>query len=273
MSDAPEIPKANPSLAPARLDPDRFSKLASGVQSIITAIGIVVGGVWVLVTFWELGTVEKSRADIAKLELEQRVSAEELAERQPILLIDIKWDTSGGTIGGKRYISLQAKLRNDGKHPVSFRDTYALISRLLQQSGQPDPGEKTLRMSASILNDDGSICTPRERVLRSGQSRTIAFLVPPLMPGNYLIQIKTIYGGMLITNGKLRPSADDNILAVEQSVVNVPDGVSESRSSPAIVAQPGTVPECPEEHDQPRYYCQPPCTGESVKDCAASCAT
>jgi hypothetical protein len=73
------------------MDASEFSKIAAGLQSIITAIGIIVGGAWVLYTFWHLGTAEKSRAELIDLDLKKRTGEEELAERQPILSIDLKW--------------------------------------------------------------------------------------------------------------------------------------------------------------------------------------
>jgi len=70
------------------MDADRFSKFAAGLQSIITALGVIVGGVWVLFTFGYLGMAAKSRAELAEFDLRQRKAQEELAERQPILAID-----------------------------------------------------------------------------------------------------------------------------------------------------------------------------------------
>jgi hypothetical protein len=242
MIDSTEMPKGI-APEPRRLDPDRFSKFASGLQSIAAAIAIVVGGLWVLYTFRELGTVEKSRAELAALDLKQRSTEEELAERQPILSIELKWEASGGTADGKRFISMQAKLRNDGKKPVEFRAAEALISRLLQKSGQPDPDVKVLHINAQVLNNDGSVSGMPERILRTGQARTIAFLTPPLIPGNYLVQVQTIYDGMLLISGEFKRSADEEILAIEQSVVNVASGTNQATILPAVAAQPRTSPQ------------------------------
>jgi hypothetical protein len=68
------------------MNADDFSKIASGIQSIVTTIGIVIGGVWVLYTFWDLGSAEKAKLDIANAE-------QELANQQqePVLSISLKW--------------------------------------------------------------------------------------------------------------------------------------------------------------------------------------
>jgi hypothetical protein len=63
----------------------------------------------------------------------------------------------------------------------------------------------------------------RYRVLRSGQARTIAFLVPPLSDGVYFVEIRGTYTGLLVNKeGKFKDSADPPIDAVEQTIVSVP---------------------------------------------------
>ena len=79
----------------ASIDADRFNKFAGGLQSIVTALGIIIAGVWVLFTFRHLGTAEKSRAELAALEIRQRETQETLTERQPILAIDLISETAG----------------------------------------------------------------------------------------------------------------------------------------------------------------------------------
>jgi hypothetical protein len=50
------------------VDPEKFSKLSAGIQSITTTIGLIVGGVWVAHTFWALGSVDKGRAEATAFE-------------------------------------------------------------------------------------------------------------------------------------------------------------------------------------------------------------
>jgi len=218
---APDVTKPHP-FRPGSIDAEQFNKFAAGLQSIITTLGIIVGGAWVLFTFQYLSTAEKSRAELAALDLRQRADQEALAERQPILAIDLKWETAGIVANGKRSISLHAKLQNDGKRPVQFRELEVLISRLLPQSGEPDPDVKPLRLGAKLLENDGTLADPPARILRSGQARTIAFLMPALTPGSYVVQLNVIYGGMVLNDGTFQRSSDEEISAIEQHVVNVP---------------------------------------------------
>jgi hypothetical protein len=85
------------------MDPDQFAQSASAAQSIVTSIGIIAGGLWVLFTFWNLRLMHRSRAEIA--EIEQR------AVEQPVLSLAIQSETTEAVIGEKRFISLGALLR------------------------------------------------------------------------------------------------------------------------------------------------------------------
>jgi hypothetical protein len=203
------------------MDADQFHKIAEGFQSIVTILGVIVGGAWVLFTFRHLGATEKARAELAELNLKQHETEETLAERQPILAIDLRWETVGVAADDKRFVSLPAKLRNDGKRPLQFQDTEVLISRLSPETGEPAAGVKPLRLNAKMLEDDGTLSEPERRILRSGQTRTVAFLIPSLTPGNYLVQLQAEYEGLALKKGKFRKSTDDPIFAFEQSVVTV----------------------------------------------------
>lgn len=207
------------------MDMDRLNKIAAGLQPIVTMIGFFVGGIWILFTFSYLGTAEKSRAELAEIDLRQRQIQEELAERQPNLSIEIDFELAGTGTVGTGFVSLQIKLRNDGKRPVAFRDAQIMIVPLSPQTGEPAPRTEPVRMTAKVLNNDGIPFDPGERVLRSGQARTIVFLVPT-RPGNYIMQLNVPYRGMILDNGRLEPSDDDPIDAVEQRILHIPAELS-----------------------------------------------
>jgi hypothetical protein len=232
--EGPTIAAVGQGDATSRLD--WFAKVASAIQGIATAIGIVVGGGWVLFTFRELGTTEKARSELAELDLKQRATEEELAQLQPILAMDLKWEVVESASNDRRFISFHAKMKNDGKKPLQFKNASILISRLLPDSGELDPNVKPTRVAAKWLNTDGSI-SESERVLRSGQARTIAFLTP-LIPGNYLAQLETDYQGMELEDGKFRLSSGEEIMAIEQRIVNVVKASTEVAIKPVETAQP-----------------------------------
>jgi hypothetical protein len=203
----------------SRIDPDRFSKFASGVQSVVTTIGIVAAGAWAYVTFWELGSTQKSRAEIA--EIDQRVAA--VTFGAIVLSIDIKWDASGEIRDGKRPISIMAVFRNDGKQTLRFQNTTLQIVKLLD-SGEPDTREKALRIEPRLIDESGKVSTMPRREFSVGMIRTIGFPVPLLFSGSYLIQIRTEFVGLSRVGKSLVESSDGWGAAIEQSIVTVPSG-------------------------------------------------
>jgi hypothetical protein len=206
-----------PQASPLADNSDRFSKLASGIQSIVTATGIIVGGAWVLFTFWDLGVAERSRAEIA--EIDQR------SVEQPVLSVDIKWATFGETVDKKHLVSFTAIFKNVGKRAVEFGDTEAKIIPL-SESGIPNM-DASLNVKPLIFDyNKQKLVDAANRALRSGQARTVAFFLPSFMPGMYFIQLRSTYGGLILKNGNLERSSDQLIEAIEQSIVNVPAGIS-----------------------------------------------
>jgi hypothetical protein len=196
------------------MDPDQFAQWASAAQSIVTSIGIIAGGLWVLFTFWNLRLMHRSRAEIA--EIEQR------AVEQPVLSLAIQSDTTQAVSGEKRFISVCALLRNDGRRALEFWAAVLYVCRLSEESGQLDAGAPIFGTQAQILNDKGKLELMSSRILRQGQARTVAFLVPPVVPGRYLLQLHASYRGLILKNGEFEDSPDLPIQGVEQVVVNVP---------------------------------------------------
>jgi len=208
------------------MDPDQFAQWASAAQSIVTSIGIVAGGLWVLFTFWNLRLMHRSRAEIA--EIEQR------AVEQPVLSLAIQSDTTEAVIGEKRFISVCASLRNDGRRALEFWAAVLYVCRLSEESGQLDTGAPIFGAQAQILNDKGKLELMSSRILRQGQARTVAFLVPPVVPGRYLLQLHASYRGLILKNGDFEDSPDLPIQGVEQVVINVPAAAPREQPSETV---------------------------------------
>src|SRR5262245_18699866 len=66
-------------------DHERFAHLASGFQSIVIAIAVVVGGVWTAWTFSTLKSAERARSELEKAKLELEVQS----LRRPVLDLTI----------------------------------------------------------------------------------------------------------------------------------------------------------------------------------------
>jgi hypothetical protein len=201
------------------IDPKRFDSFASGFQHVITALGIVVGGIWVLYTFWGQHVIQKASLDVAKTELEIR-KIEQDSLQQPVLHMTIR----PGIIRDDGYpISMTALIRNDGKLALSYEDCHILLRQLLDEKGSQADNVQPLRITAAILENNGTFSDMPLRVLRAGQERNLAFVLPKLAAGTYFVELRTEYNGMQIINGQFEPSSDTTIDAVEQTVLKVPE--------------------------------------------------
>jgi hypothetical protein len=186
------------------------SKLATTLQSLVTTIGIVVGGIWVLYTFWDLGSSQKARLDI--------VESEQKTLEQPNLSVNFKWDTYGKTSQDKRFVSLLAVLRNDGRRALDVEKITVQVSRLSPTDAVPTT---LLELKPYVLDSDGKSHLMPTRTFRVGQARTLALPLPPLQYGNYIIQLRCEYHGLVLKDGQFYPSSDVAVEALEQSIVNV----------------------------------------------------
>ena len=79
----------------------------------------------------------------------------------------------------------------------------------------------TVEASAEYIALGGKLEKMPPRVLRSGQARTIAFTTQFLEAGEYFVQLESVYHGMDNEDGKLVPSQDDRIQALEQQVISL----------------------------------------------------
>jgi hypothetical protein len=109
------------------MDPDQFAKWASAAQSIVTSIGIIAGGLWVLFPFWNLRLMHRSRAEIA--EIEQR------AVEQPVLLLAMT-----GKVAVLAASPPQARCRGLRHHFQSPADQRANIDAVVVLAGREAGG-------------------------------------------------------------------------------------------------------------------------------------
>jgi hypothetical protein len=191
-------------------DPEAFNKVASGFQSIATAIGIVAAGAWALYTFWGQHVLQRANLEIQKIEQDSL--------EQPILRSTIS--PTGLTDNG--YPSaIAVTLKNDGKRALQFeKTTISLVP--IPKNGAPQTDKPQLIRLPAKLIDEGKFSDAPERILRSGQERNLAFVLPKLDAGTYFVELRTIYYGMEIAAGKFKRSKDDEIDAIDQAILSIP---------------------------------------------------
>src|SRR5690242_14465012 len=101
---------------------DSFSKVAGGIQSLVTAAGIVIAGIWALYTFADLGSAEKARLDIAYTQ--QQLSNQ---QQQPVLSVAFKWSKAAAPINARYAVTVGVFLKNDGQMALDFKDTRLMM--------------------------------------------------------------------------------------------------------------------------------------------------
>jgi hypothetical protein len=200
------------------MTPDDFDKYMSGVQHMVTAIGIMVAGGWVLFTFWGQHVIQKANLDVATAETQIK-KLEQEAFQQPVLSVTI---SPGAIAGDSELSSITAQFRNDGKLALRYEDVVLVVKQIYDESGNAQNSGKPITITAQTLNDQNEFTEFSPRVLRSGQERSSAFILPKLSRGVYFVELKVKYSGMDIIDGRFINTAGDAIYAVEQTSISIP---------------------------------------------------
>ena len=160
--------------------------------------------------YFALKSEQKAKAEIASLEF--------AAQREPVLQIEMSASAPSVPASGPQRATIHVKLRNDGKRALEFEPPTLKILRI-QPAGAKMAA--TVEASAEYIALGGKLEKMPPRVLRSGQARTIAFTTQFLEAGEYFVQLESVYHGMDNEDGKLVPSQDDRIQALEQQVISL----------------------------------------------------
>ena len=196
-------------IASAEFDHERFKNIASGIQSYVAALGLAVAGLWVAFSFVALKSEQKARAEIAALEFS--------AKQEPVLQFDLTASSLATSGSGPRMASFQVRVRNDGKRALEFEAPTLRVLRISATDQMPQP----IGATAEYLDSNGKLEAMPSRILRSGQTRTIALFAVIPEPGDYLVQLDSTYFGMTNLEGKLVVSKDEAIQAIEQQIVSL----------------------------------------------------
>jgi hypothetical protein len=194
------------------MNAEEFKNAAAGCQSIATIIAIVTGGFWALFTFNKLGASTRAQAEIQALQ--------QNALQQPNLFIHIDEKAIAGNHSEPKVALIKVTLRNDGKKALEYKNCEVVLSKILTSSN--NPFGPAIANRATFVDDDGKRKDMPARVMRAGQSRTLAFAVLVDQPGSYRVEFSTVYSGMDLKDGDFTPSTDVNIASHEQSFMEIP---------------------------------------------------
>ena len=113
-------------MAKKEIDHDKFKNIASGVQSLVIALGVLIGGVWTLYLFTSLNTRARALAEFEELKRKNH---------QGVITIDIKAEQEDipDDKGRSIKINIQATNLGDSNSKLKLGDSPLIVIKL-----QPD---------------------------------------------------------------------------------------------------------------------------------------
>jgi len=178
-------------------DSERFNHIASGIQNIVLAVAIIIGGLWTAFTFSTLSTKYKAQAEIIELDLRNARTKDEIAQNGAVIDIKLEAKQEGLTDGEKYGISVLATIANTG-----VKNTLVDLSK-----------ESPLTAYLVYFNDDGTSnrravvsqdeYTSSSTTLRSGNTIQFPLFIKVQSKGLYILEFRV----PLDANAKLIDSA------------------------------------------------------------------
>lgn len=156
-----------------------LKNLAAAFQSVVLAIGVLVGGVWAIYRFRTLGTIEKARAELEK-------AKRELSCRG---LIEIKLDPSllPASDGSGNYIlvAITAKNIGTGTEVILWQTSKVMATRVVYGAN----GILRLTDRADGINPlvDGELVFS---TIHPAMTKTFSVVIPINRNGTYLIDAR-----------------------------------------------------------------------------------
>jgi hypothetical protein len=203
--------------------------LLGQIPAIITAVGLIGGGLWAVWTFHKLQKVraaelvnnEKLTA-IQKSRIEQEELRTRLLSQQPQLAIELNvTETASLTETCKSFLCVTVTLKNEGEQNlrVDFDASALSIGRIVFKKN----GEQTIdvrRFGPSYFTSDSD--EPQflpYRIFRVGQKRQMVLAVLPVTePGEYIVQFHALYSREAFDGEKPSREGTYRIDATEQTV-------------------------------------------------------
>jgi hypothetical protein len=165
-------------------DHERFSKIASGVQSIIVAAAVLVGGGWALFVFEAELRVDNAQAQLVKLKRE--------LETRPVLDISIDAKQVDPDALRHRILMVTVVVSNKGTRDVDIDVSRAPLRAtriILPETGDPVYGDSVSSAFYATSETDAQKMEKLHTLLaRVGDTDRIQGLLNVGTPGLYLIE-------------------------------------------------------------------------------------
>jgi hypothetical protein len=158
---------------------EAFKNLAAAIQSLIIALGVLVGGIWALYRFRTLKTIEKAQAELER-------AKRELASRG-ILEVRLEASQLTSTDGFGGYIHLLMTLKNVGSGTEVIRWSDSRIEAALVMRNEDDELNLEEPTPASALGLNSGLVFS---TITPEATDYYAFIIPVQKPGIYLLDVR-----------------------------------------------------------------------------------
>jgi hypothetical protein len=161
------------------MDYEKFNKITSGIQALVLAFAVIVGGCWTLWTFSSLQQVEKAKTEVEQLRRSLR--------ERGVLVITLRPSQIKTADASTHYVLVDVEVVNQGNSSevIDWTQGGLRVTKVHKDDHGSLAFGPTLNMEYSTPGEQ----TTTSSIL-SGQTRRFPFLVPLQGPGIYHIEFE-----------------------------------------------------------------------------------
>jgi hypothetical protein len=163
-------------------DHERFANIAGGVQNVVVAVGVIVGGVWAILSFGLLGQLQRSRLELESLnrQLNEQAAIELDLEIVPLVVPK----------DAKRYLRVFVTAENKGNRRARLqldkKPPLFVMSAAVQEDRTVSFGP-ALDFFPPPRRRDANAAFMGSKVVRAGTKEDLEFLVTVPNQGLYWV--------------------------------------------------------------------------------------
>jgi len=161
---------------------ERFSNLASGINSLVLAIAVLVGGIWTIYIFDAELKVENAEARLQAIQREIDVAANLTISMSGSAIADSKNN-------GKSFIALEVRVENSGNRSTTlhFDNWPVRAAKISSREGLHFEIGTPVLVPLLMINSEGEQWRPGGKEVSSGSVEFLNFIIPIQEPGIYLL--------------------------------------------------------------------------------------
>ena len=166
-----------------------FEHITTGIQAIVVAGAVLIGGAWTLYTFGALH--EKTRAEAETQDLQRKLAGE------PTIKGAIDFSQVSGRTKMHRILLVRVSLTNTGTRGVvlDLREHPLRLTRLAMRTPERPSAEHTFQVDSFIeVDNKGGLMKTRLLHLRGQSTETLSYVVEVDEPGIYMATFASAAG-------------------------------------------------------------------------------